>query len=227
MTSKREPEPLPDASAAAPHQNRRLSTAPSTAARCGACSSSERPPVPSGRRRARRRSPAARARSPYTGHFLRRTLAGVESHNRRVTPAALARPEPPAPPRFVAAGRGRGLITLAVALVVAGRAAPRRSRARGRPTDGHPLREARERPAGGAGLRGVVSPHGGRDRAAGHGSVEDRGRAVQVHRVRPRPGARPRAGEAAAPRVPRPAGGEEASGFGSAAKAEAVNCGGP
>ena len=97
-----------------------------------------------------------------------------------------------------------------------------RSRARGRPTDGHPLREARERPAGGAGLRGVVSPHCGRDRAAGHGSVEDRGRAVQVHRVRPRPGARPRAGEAAAPRVPRPAGGEEASGFGSAAKAEAV-----
>ena len=61
-----------------------------------------------------------------------------------------------------------------------------------------------------------------RDRAAGHGSVEDRGRAVQVHRVRPRPGARPRAGEAAAPRVPRPAGGEEASGFGSATKAEAV-----
>ena len=40
----------------------------------------------------------------HNGHFLRRTLAGVESHNRRVTPAALARPEPPAPPRFV---RGR------------------------------------------------------------------------------------------------------------------------
>lgn len=39
----------------------------------------------------------------HNGQFLRRTLAGVESHNRRVTPAALARPEPPAP-RFV---RGR------------------------------------------------------------------------------------------------------------------------
>ena len=39
----------------------------------------------------------------HNGQFLRRTLAGVESHNRRVTLAALARPEPPAP-RFV---RGR------------------------------------------------------------------------------------------------------------------------
>ena len=43
----------------------------------------------------------------HNGHFLRRTLAGVESHNRRVTPAALARPEPPAPPQRFVRGRSR------------------------------------------------------------------------------------------------------------------------